>query len=90
MNKRILHAFGKKILCLQKAFKKQLRMLVEKGKMCVKAGNWDQSEGFLTKIDRLNTSIYRFSFLTSRLDLSAAMLILMMGDKSAWRARQQI
>ena len=49
--------------------------------MCAKAGNWDQSEGFLTKIDRLNTSIYRFGFLTSR--LSAAMLILMMGDKSA-------
>ena len=44
--------------------------------MCAKAGNWDQSEGFLTKIDRLNTSIYRFGFLTSRLDLSAAMLIL--------------
>ena len=51
--------------------------------MCAKAGNWDQSEGFLTKIDRLNTSIYRFGFLTSRLDLSAAMLILMMSDKSA-------
>ena len=45
--------------------------------MCAKAGNWDQSERFLTKIDRLNTSIYRFGFLTSRLDLSAAMLILM-------------
>lgn len=51
--------------------------------MCAKARNWDQSEGFLTKIDRLNTSIYRFGFLTSRLDLSAVMLILMMGDKSA-------
>ena len=43
--------------------------------MGAKAGNWDQSEGFLTKIDRLNTSIYRFGFLTSRLDLSAAMLM---------------
>lgn len=55
--------------------KKQLRTLVAEGEMGAKAGNWDQSEGFLTKIDRLNTSIYRFGFLTSRLDLSAAMLM---------------
>ena len=51
----------------------------QRGEMCAKAGNWDQSEGFLRKIDRLNTSIYRFGFLTSLLDLSAAMLIFMMG-----------
>ena len=51
--------------------------------MCEKAGNWDQSESFLTNTDWLNTSIYSFGFLTSRLDLSVAMLILMMGDKSA-------
>jgi len=39
MNNQTLHAFRKKIPCLQKAFKNSKERLSQKGKMCAKAGN---------------------------------------------------